>query len=388
MIAPYMSIDLFFIAAPFLCRTRRELSTFTDRIAAAIITAGICFLLLPRRFAFVRPQTDGILGAIFDWFRTMDLPYNLFPSLHITLGALLSVTYARHTRGVVRIASTSWFVLIAASAVLTYQHHVLDVVGGAALAGYCFYFIRETPVRLPFTPNRTIGMRYAGGALLLTAGALALWPWGSLLLWPAVSLAIVAVGYIALGPSVFRKEDGVIPWSTWWALGPCLLGQHLSRFYYRRQCRAWDEVTPNVWIGSALNEREAQRAVEAGVTAVLDLTAEFTAAKPFRATDYLNIQILDLTAPTQSQLDDIVAFIMEQSEAGIVYVHCKIGYSRSAAAVIAWLLARGDASGVAEGAAQLRQVRPSIVVRPEIHQALAEFCSRRGIGTAIPSGAS
>jgi predicted protein tyrosine phosphatase/membrane-associated phospholipid phosphatase len=373
MIAPYMSIDLFFIAAPFLCRTRRELSTFTDRITAAIITAGICFLLLPRRFAFERPQTDGILGAIFDWFRGMDLPYNLFPSLHIALGALLSVTYARHTRGIVRSASTVWFILIAASAVLTYQHHILDVVGGAVLAGYCFYFIRETPERLPFTPNRTIGTRYAAGALLLAAGALAFWPWGSLLLWPAVSLAIMALGYIALGPSVFRKENGVVPWSTWWALGPALLGQHLSRFYYRRHCRAWDEVTPNVWIGSALSEREAQRAVESGVTAVLDLTAEFTAAKPFRATDYVNNQILDLTAPTLSQLGDIAAFIKEQSEAGIVYVHCKIGYSRSAAAVIAWMLASRQVETVEDGITRLREVRPSIVVRPEIRAVLDEF---------------
>ena len=246
-------------------------------------------------------------------------------------------------------------------------------VGGAALAGYCFYFIRETPERLPFTANRTIGTRYAAGALLLTAGALAFWPWGSLLLWPAVSLAIVALAYIAVGPSVFRKENGVIPWSTWWALGPALLGQHLSRFYYRRQCRAWDEVTPNVWIGSALSDREARRAVESGVTAVLDLTAEFTAAKPFRATEYLNIHILDLTAPTVSQLGYIAAFIKEQSEAGIVYVHCKIGYSRSAAAVIAWMLASRQVENVEDGIARLREVRPSIVVRPEIHRALDEF---------------
>src|SRR5688572_7389271 len=52
MIAPYMSIDLFFIAAPFLCRSDRELATFSRRIAAAILVAGICFLLFPLRFAF------------------------------------------------------------------------------------------------------------------------------------------------------------------------------------------------------------------------------------------------------------------------------------------------------------------------------------------------
>ena len=60
-ILPYMSIDLFFIVAPFLCRTDRELSVLAKRIAVAIIVAGICFLLLPLRFAFPRPHTDGLV---------------------------------------------------------------------------------------------------------------------------------------------------------------------------------------------------------------------------------------------------------------------------------------------------------------------------------------
>src|ERR1043165_4939762 len=36
-ILPYMSIDLFFMVAPFLCRTDRELSILAKRIATAII---------------------------------------------------------------------------------------------------------------------------------------------------------------------------------------------------------------------------------------------------------------------------------------------------------------------------------------------------------------
>jgi hypothetical protein len=36
-----MSIDLFFVGAPFLCRTDRELSTLAKRIALAIIVGGI-----------------------------------------------------------------------------------------------------------------------------------------------------------------------------------------------------------------------------------------------------------------------------------------------------------------------------------------------------------
>jgi len=142
-ILPYMSIDLFFIAAPFLCRTERELSILAKRIAAAIIVAGVCFLLLPLRFAFPRPHAGGWPGALFDWFRGMDAPYNLLPSLHAALMLILVDVYFRQTRGFVRVAVMMWFALIALSPVLTYQHHVIDIVGGFVLAGICFQLFRE-----------------------------------------------------------------------------------------------------------------------------------------------------------------------------------------------------------------------------------------------------
>src|SRR4051794_16027140 len=70
-IPAYLSIDLFFVAAPFLCRSERELTTFAKRIAAAIVIAGIGFLLFPLRFVFARPQATGWIGSAFDWFRAM-----------------------------------------------------------------------------------------------------------------------------------------------------------------------------------------------------------------------------------------------------------------------------------------------------------------------------
>jgi membrane-associated phospholipid phosphatase len=142
-ILPYMSIDLFFVVGPFLCRTKRELSILAKRIAVAIIVAGICFLLFPLRFAFPRPHADGWLGALFDWFRGMDAPYNLLPSLHAALMLILLDVYFRHTRGFVRVAIIMWFILIALSPVLTYQHHLIDIVGGFVLAALCFWLFRE-----------------------------------------------------------------------------------------------------------------------------------------------------------------------------------------------------------------------------------------------------
>ena len=142
-ILPYMSIDLFFVVAPFLCRTDRELNTFSKRIATTILVAGVCFLLFPLRFAFPRPHAGGWLGAIFDWFRGMDAPFNLLPSLHAALMLILADVYIRHTRGAVRIAIVIWFILIALSPILTYQHHLIDIAGGFVLAGLCFRIFRD-----------------------------------------------------------------------------------------------------------------------------------------------------------------------------------------------------------------------------------------------------
>jgi len=93
----------------------------------------------------------------------------------------------------------------------------------------------------------------------------------------------------------------------------------------------------------------------------------------FRALAYRNIPVLDLTAPTTEQLRAMAEFIDDEAAGGIVYVHCKIGYSRSAAAVGAYLLASGRCATGEEAIARLREIRPSIVVRPEIRAALHQF---------------
>jgi protein phosphatase len=148
-------------------------------------------------------------------------------------------------------------------------------------------------------------------------------------------------------------------------LAPLIIGQRLSLAYYRRQCVAWNEVTRNVWIGRQLSNREAANAARQGVSAVLDLTAEFTESGAFLSLTNLNVPILDLKR--------CVAFISDHAEDGVVYVHCKIGYSRSAAVVAAYLIASGIAPSADEAIAQLKRARPSIVIRPEAIEAIRRF---------------
>jgi protein-tyrosine phosphatase len=269
-----------------------------------------------------------------------------------------------------------WFSLIALSTVLTWQHHLVDLAGGFLLASFAFYLFRESDERLPVLPNHKIGWRYAFGAAATLLMAVWVWPWGAFLLWPAAALGIAAAAYWGLGPGIYRKAGGRLPLSTRFVLAPLLIGQHLSLAYYRRRCRAWDKVAPGVWIGRILTEAEATEAVKQGVTAVLDLTAEFSETAPLRMANYRNLPILDLTAPTDGQLADAVAFIIEQAARGIVYIHCKVGYSRAAAVAGAYLLASREAGTTDEALARLRAARPSIVVRPEAGDALRAFARR------------
>jgi protein-tyrosine phosphatase len=229
------------------------------------------------------------------------------------------------------------------------------------------------PTTLQVLPNPRVGAYYGVGSLVtLVCASLAL-PWTGVLVWPSAALFIVMTAYYGRGPGVFRKTEGRLPFAVRFVFGPVLLGHQLSLRWYRRRCRAWDPATPGVWIGRLLTDSEAAGAIAKGVTSVLDLTSEFSEARPFLGIHYRNLPILDLTAPTANQLREAVDFITSGVRTGTIYVHCKIGYSRSVAVVGAYLLDSGKVQTAEEAIKWLRQARPSVVVRPEVASALREF---------------
>lgn len=374
MIVPYMSIDLLFVAAPFICSSRDELQILARRIAFAILIAGMFFLAMPLKMGVPRPEVTGWTGVLFNCLHGFDQPYNLVPSLHIALRTILAELYGRHTKGVTRVASHVWFSLIGFSTLLTYQHHFVDVVGGFILAAFCFYVFRGARKPSDFYPNRKVGSYYAAGSVVCFVAAFAAWPWATILVWPAISLAIVAAGYWWIGAAVYGKVEGKLPLSTQLILAPVRFGQYLSLLYYRQRCDAWNEILPNVWLGGQLSHGDAAKARRAGVTAVLDLTTEFCEPEIFRELAYLNVPVLDLTELSADQLREAADFISEHAESGIVYVHCKVGYSRSAAALGAYLIASGRVAHTREALETMRRGRPGIIFRPEVSVALEKFC--------------
>ena len=367
---PYMSIDLFFVLAPFVALTAAELRTYTLRVAVAILLAGTCWLIFPMKYGFDRPPVTGWLGVGFEWFRAMDLPFNQCPSLHIGFLVIMRDLYSRRTRGRVRLGIDIWFCLIVLSTVLTYQHHVVDLTGGFFLGVLCLYLFPGPPLVQPTILNLRVAGYYALGTLAMVGLSFVFLPWSLFLLWPAFSLVSCAAGYMVFGATIFRKQDGRLPLPTWLFMWPVLLGQRLSLAYYARQCRAYDVLTDNLWIGRRLSPAQARQAIASGVRAVVDLTGEFSEPAVFRGLNYLQLSVLDLTAPHRSQIDQAVEFIQQNRRNGIVYVHCKAGYSRTAVIAGAYLLASGEAATPRAAIEMLRRARPTIVIRPEALRAI------------------
>jgi hypothetical protein len=130
----YMSIYLLFLAAPFVLRTRREVTALAINQALAILLAGLIFLLVPANLAFPPPQNLGPWESLFRFADRLNLEYNLVPSLHVTLSVMCIEVFVPHAHPAGRLALRGWGLLIAVSTILTHQHHVLDAASGYVLA--------------------------------------------------------------------------------------------------------------------------------------------------------------------------------------------------------------------------------------------------------------
>jgi protein-tyrosine phosphatase len=373
-ILPYMSLDAFYAGSLFLCVTRAELDTHAKRLLTASVLSAAGFLLFPLQFSFERPATSGFNGALFTALAGFDKPYNQAPSLHISLALLVWLVFARHLRGVVRWAAHGWFLLIAVSVFTTYQHHVIDVVAGAAVGIFCVYLFPDklhlaASAAVTRTHLRLASAYWLGAALCLgLAAGLGGWAW--LLLWPAGALLLVGLTYAQGSTAVFQKHEGHLSWAARTLLAPYLIGAWWSSRWLTRREAAGAEVAPGIWLARAPSRTDWQHLP---YNAVLDLTAEFDCGPPAGPRPYRNVPLLDLVAPSVAELAQAVAALDALASHRPVLVHCALGYSRAAVVVAAWLLHHGTAATVAEALAQVRIARPQAVLTPAHQATLAEY---------------
>ena len=365
LLLPYWSIDAFYAASLFVARDRAELDALAKRLALATLISCAGFLLFPLRFAFERPEVSGFNGWLLARLTAFDLPFNQAPSLHMSLLVILWAHYLGILRGKWQWLLSAWFTLIGVSIVGTYQHHMLDVYGGLIAGVLCLYLVPQpglSEARHQLDPARKrVGAYYAAGALLsaaLWAGMVQLGaPWfGLLFAWTALALALIVLAYLRSGAQVLQKRDGVIAWPACVVLAPYLLGVRSSAWLQNRSHAPHAQVADGLYIGGL------PRDLPPGVTAVLDMSAEFSRVPAGAGLKYANLPVLDLTAPTVAQLQRAAQFInAERAAGGVVLVHCALGLSRSACAAAAAEVARG--AGVEAAVAALRAAQPRAVLR-------------------------
>jgi len=146
MIVPYLSIYALFFVSFFVCRSDpNELKLLSVRLTVSQLVAAACYLMFPLECGFQRPAIEGPFATMFKLLDATDRPYNLAPSLHVTTAVILGAVFVARTRGSLRAALTIWFALIAISTVLTWQHHLVDVVGGAMLGLACLRIRWQRP---------------------------------------------------------------------------------------------------------------------------------------------------------------------------------------------------------------------------------------------------
>lgn len=369
-IVPYWSLNLCYAAAFFVAESRARLYRYIAQLVSAQAIAVACFVLWPLQFTWPKPDAGGVSGWLFASLAVFDQPYNQAPSLHIILtivvGRFYWVRLPERWRGL----WLAWLLLIGVSVLTTYQHHFIDIPTGmlvGALLWWAFPSHGATPLRCrqPAYP-RWLAL-YLGLAALLMAAAIGgglgarLW-----LLWPAVACVLLAAAYGGLGAAALQKQaHGRLSPAVTLLLLPYLAVVRLNTAYWLRGVPASVAVADRLHIGSIT--------AAARFDAVVDVCAEYPL---FRQPGYYHAQpMLDMVPPPVADLQAAAAALENAQRQGrTVLVCCALGYGRSAAVVLLWLVRYGACADLDAAIARLQQVRPQMVLpavtRRHIEQAL------------------
>ncbi len=365
-IVPYWFIDAMYGLSLFMCTTRHELNTHAKRLLTAQIIAVICFCLFPLGFSFERPPTTGVFGWMFDTLSSFDKPYNQAPSLHITLLIILWVLYARRLPRLWQRPLHILCALIGISVLTTYQHHFIDIPAGLLLGWFCVWLWPDkgpSPIKhLHLTRDKKrcrLAAYYILGAVLcgllaFQIRATALW-----LIWPSVSLLMVACFYLLLGSHGFQKQsNGKMSVAAQWLLWPYLMGAKINSRLWTRSVPKADHIMDGVWLGRIPSRQELGTN---DYQAVIDLTAEFSA--PGVTMPWHAVPSLDLVAPSETTLAAATKLIEQFKGQGPVLVSCALGYSRSAMAIVTWLVSTQRSKDIDGAIEHVKKARPAIVLK-------------------------
>lgn len=378
-IIPYWSIDLFYGLSLFICTSLREQKIHGIRLIVASLTACIGFLLFPLKFSFSRPDTSGIAGWMFESLELFDLPYNQAPSLHIILLWLLWLRFRAHTPTKWRWLLHGWSLFILVSVLTTWQHHFIDVITGFAVGILISYFLPiDSKWHWNYTGSRRslkMTINYGLGAITCLLLAFIIQGAAWLFLWPAIALFMVSLGYLGCGASVFQKTpEGQISPSAWVLLLPYRLIAIATYHYYAKACRQPSQVNEQLILGGRpLYHLSAQ--------SVFDMTCEWPRNSYSRGLTYCSQPQIDLLPLSAADIERAMSTMDALAQNGVVYVHCKLGYSRSATVAVAWLVHRRSAVSIEDAIEQVMRARPQVILNAatleQLHYWYQQYYSKR-----------
>jgi protein tyrosine phosphatase (PTP) superfamily phosphohydrolase (DUF442 family) len=151
---------------------------------------------------------------------------------------------------------------------------------------------------------------------------------------------------------------------------------HAVRIVTGAPLRSVSQITPQLHVGGQYRRRGWPRLASRGITAVVNLRAEFddndAGIAPPR---YLHLPTADDTPPTLEQLRAGIAFIAgEIARGGGVYVHCGAGVGRAAVMAAAYLVSTGLTPDQAW--ARIQEVRPFVRPKPVQIAQVERFAGR------------
>lgn len=361
-IVPYWSIDLLYGLAILLATTKKELDTLARRLLTAQIICVSCFLLFPLRFTFDRPALDSFFGLMFDILMGFDKPFNQAPSLHITLLVILWVFYAKHISKSWRWLLHSWFLLIGLSVLTTWQHHFFDIPTGMLVGCLCIWLWPEqtsSPLQARGYPKQwRWTLIYLLSSLLIATVSIYLGGWWLWLCWLATALLLVSLNYSFIGAVGFQKQaNGKFSIPVWLLYAPYILIMWINSRVWTRKNNPVDLVIENIYLGRIPSQATLD---QNQFNSIVDFCAELPIVS-YQGNYYL-IPVLDMTVPTVEICKQAALTIDQCNQQGKVLVCCALGYSRSAVAIVAWLLWSNKATTIEDAIAMVRKARPDIVI--------------------------
>lgn len=134
MIWGYFSMYVLFFFPVFLMDAQ-QLRKLGARLVSGTMLSGAIFLLLPSQLGFQRiSPAEAPYSWMFDGMFSLDLPYNMAPSLHVVYTGLILFILIESARSTAaKAAWLGWLTIVCISTILVHQHHLVDVFMGLGM---------------------------------------------------------------------------------------------------------------------------------------------------------------------------------------------------------------------------------------------------------------